>query len=62
MDEQTKKILNNFFIEHYSDVYQVVAETKPSLTQLNDYHYVTYQGSNIICLIPPLRIQNDTRI
>lgn len=53
MDPKLKKLLNNFFIENYSSVYKSNPELK---SEGNDYYYTINKDSNIICLLPILRL------
>lgn len=49
MDEITKQLLNDFFVQHFSGVYK----SKPQLKSINDdYYYITNKDSKVICLIP----------
>lgn len=50
MDINIKNTLNDYFIKHYSNIY----DSKPEIKAIEDsnYYYVTHPESNIICLIP----------
>ncbi len=53
MDPKVKKLLNKFFIENYSSVY----ESNPELKGCgNDYYYTVAKDNNIICLLPLLKL------
>ena len=49
MDDITKQLLNDFFVQNFSGVYK----SKPELKSIGkDFYYLTNKDSNIICLIP----------
>ena len=49
MDDITKQLLNDFFVQNFSGVYK----SKPELKNIDkDFYYLTNKDSNIICLIP----------
>lgn len=49
MDDITKQLLNDFFVQNFSGVYK----SKPELKSIDkDFYYLTNKDSNIICLIP----------
>jgi hypothetical protein len=53
MDPIVKAKLNKFFIENFSKMYKSTPELKP---EGNDYYYTVNKDSNIICLMPILKI------
>ncbi len=53
MDAVVKKRLNNFFIKNYTSVYKSTPELK---SEGNNYYYTTNKDSNIICLLPLIRL------
>ena len=50
MDVKIKQLLNQYFTEHFSTVYN----TKPELHSVEEtnYYYITNLDSNVICLMP----------
>ena len=53
MDAIVKKRLNKFFIKNYSKIYKSTPELK---SEGFDYYYTINKDSNIICLIPLIKI------
>ena len=53
MDAVVKKRINQFFIKNYPFVYKSTPVLK---SEGNDYYYTVNKNSNIICLIPLLKL------
>ena len=53
MDAVVKKKINQFFIKNFSKVYDSTPELK---SEGNDYYYTTNKDTNIICLIPLIKL------
>ena len=53
MDAGVRKRLHKFFLKNYSLVYK----SNPTLKSCgNDYYYTVAKDSNIICLLPLLKL------